>query len=43
MGQFQKNFLKDKFLGVTEYLANKLKVNQNYAMLIYNEKSLCHH
>lgn len=34
----KKFFLKDKFLGVTEYLANKLKVNQNYAMLIYNEK-----
>ena len=34
----KKNFLKKKFLGITEYLANKSKKNHNVAMLIYNEK-----
>lgn len=37
----KKYFLKKKFLGVTEYLANKTKSN-NFAMLIYNkELSVC--
>ena len=37
----KKNFLKKKFLGVTEYLANKTKTS-NYAMLIYNKDlSVC--
>jgi len=36
-----KFFLKDKFLGITEYLANKTK-SKKYAMLIYNKKlSVC--
>ena len=33
----KKNFLKNKFLGITEYLAKKTNT-KNYAMLIYNEK-----
>ncbi len=33
----KKSFLNKKFLGITEYLANKAKVNYN-AMLIYNKK-----
>ena len=33
----KKYFLKDKFLGITEYLANKTNTN-NFAMLIYNKK-----
>jgi len=37
----KKTFLKNKFLGVTEYLANKSK-SKNYAMLIYNKNlSVC--
>ncbi len=37
----KKFFLKDKFLGITEYLANKTK-SKEYAMLIYNKKlSVC--
>ena len=32
----KKNFLKTKFLGVTEYLA-KMNKTKNYAMLIYNK------
>ena len=34
----KKNFLKNKFLGITEYLANKENKNNNVAMLIYNKK-----
>ena len=34
----KKFFLNDKFLGITEYLANKLKIKHKFAMLIYNEK-----
>ncbi len=34
----KKNFLKGKTLGITEYLAKKTKVNNNFAMLIYNKK-----
>jgi 4-hydroxythreonine-4-phosphate dehydrogenase len=33
----KKHFLKNKFLGITEYLAKKTNT-KNYAMLIYNEK-----
>ena len=33
----KKYFLKDKFLGITEYLAQKTNTN-NFAMLIYNKK-----
>ena len=33
----KKNFLKKKFLGITEYLANKTKTS-DVAMLIYNKK-----
>ena len=41
MALFRKNFLKDKFLGITEYLADKTK-SKEYAMLIYNKKlSVC--
>ena len=37
----KKNFLKKKYLGVTEYLAKKFKVKK-VAMLIYNKKlSVC--
>ena len=37
----KKNFLKTKFLGITEYLA-KMNKSKNYAMLIYNKKlSVC--
>ena len=32
----KKNFLKKKYLGITEYLANKSK-SKNFAMLIYNK------
>ena len=32
----KKNFLKNKFLGITEYLAKKTNT-KNYAMLIYNK------
>ena len=32
----KKNFLKTKFLGITEYLA-KMNKTKNYAMLIYNK------
>ena len=35
----KKTFLKDKFFGMTEFLANKTKVKKNkFAMLIYNER-----
>ncbi len=33
----KKFFLKDKFQGITEYLANKFDVNENFSMLIYNK------
>ena len=33
----KKFFLKDKFQGITEYLANKFDVNDNFSMLIYNK------
>ncbi len=37
----KKNFLKKKYLGITEYLATKTK-SKNFAMLIYNEDlSVC--
>ena len=37
----KKHFLKNRFLGITEYLANKFKVS-NTAMLIYNKNlSVC--
>ena len=34
----KKNFLKAKYLGITEYLAAKTKRKNNVAMLIYNKK-----
>ena len=34
----KKNFLKNKFLGITEYLAQKVNKKNNVAMLIYNKK-----
>ena len=34
----KKNFLKGKFLGITEYLANKTNRKNKIAMLIYNKK-----
>ena len=32
----KKYFLKDKYAGITEYLAKKFNVKKNYSMLIYN-------
>ena len=41
MVPFPKNFFKEKYLGITEYLASKTKT-KNFAMLIYNKKlSVC--
>tara|TARA_B110000971_G_scaffold141621_1_gene144787 strand:- start:351 stop:1313 length:963 start_codon:yes stop_codon:yes gene_type:complete len=34
----KKNFLKDKYLGITEYLAVKTQKKNKVAMLIYNKK-----
>jgi len=34
----KKNFLKNKFLGITEYLAQKVNKKSSVAMLIYNKK-----
>ena len=34
----KKHFLKGKSLGITEYLAKKMKKNNNVAMLIFNKK-----
>jgi 4-hydroxythreonine-4-phosphate dehydrogenase len=34
----KKNFLKGKFLGITEYLAKKTNKKNNVVMLIYNKK-----
>jgi 4-hydroxythreonine-4-phosphate dehydrogenase len=34
----KKNFLKEKYFGITEYLANKCGKKNNVAMLIYNKK-----
>ena len=34
----KKNFLKEKYLGITEYLAVKTKRKNKVAMLIYNKK-----
>ena len=34
----KKNFLKRKFLGITEYLANQLNRKNKVAMLIFNKK-----
>ena len=34
----KKNFLKEKYLGITEYLADKTKRKNKVAMLIYNKK-----
>ena len=33
----KKYFLKDKYQGITEFLASQYKVKDNYAMLIYNK------
>ena len=37
MGLFQKNFLGNKYLGITEYLAEKTN-KKKFAMLIFNKK-----
>tara|TARA_B110000971_G_C19921580_1_gene459450 strand:+ start:34 stop:999 length:966 start_codon:yes stop_codon:yes gene_type:complete len=34
----KKNFLQGKYLGITEFLANKKNIKDNFAMLIYNKK-----
>ncbi len=34
----KKDFLKGKFLGITEYLVEKTKSKKSFAMLIYNKK-----
>ena len=34
----KKNFLKESFLGITEYLANKTNKKNEVSMLIYNKK-----
>jgi|TARA_B110000971_G_scaffold202384_1_gene222094 4-hydroxythreonine-4-phosphate dehydrogenase len=34
----KKNFLKQKFLGITEYLSQKTSTKKNVAMLIYNKE-----
>tara|TARA_B110000967_G_scaffold200553_1_gene236525 strand:- start:1399 stop:2361 length:963 start_codon:yes stop_codon:yes gene_type:complete len=34
----KKNFLKTKFLGITEYLSHKTLTKKNVVMLIYNKK-----
>jgi len=34
----KKNFLKNNFLGITEYLAQKVNKKKSVAMLIYNKK-----
>ena len=34
----KKNFLKERYLGITEYLAAKTKTKNKVAMLIYNKK-----
>ena len=34
----KKNFLKNKFLGITEYLAQKVNKKNSVAMLIYNKR-----
>ena len=34
----KKHFLKEKFLGITEYLANKTNKKNNVAMLIFNKR-----
>ena len=34
----KKNFLKEKYFGITEYLADKTNSNNKVAMLIYNKK-----
>ncbi len=33
----KKFFLKNKFQGITEYLAHKFKIKKNFCMLIYNK------
>ena len=34
----KKNFLQGKYLGITEFLASKKNIKDNFAMLIYNKK-----
>jgi len=34
----KRNFLRGKFLGITEFLSNKINKNNKVAMLIYNKK-----
>ncbi len=33
----KKSFLKKRYLGITEFLAKKLKIKDNYAMLLYGK------
>ena len=38
----KKFFLKNKFLGITEFIASKFKIKEHYAMLIFNKNlSVC--
>ena len=38
----KKFFLKDKFPGITEFIANRFKIKEHYAMLIFNKNlSVC--
>ncbi len=38
----KKFFLKNKFPGITEFIASKFKIKEHYAMLIFNKKlSVC--
>ena len=42
MVQYQKIFLKKKFPGITEFIANEFNIKNNYAMLIFNKAlSVC--
>jgi 4-hydroxythreonine-4-phosphate dehydrogenase len=34
----KKNFLKNKFQGITEYLSKKFNISDNFSMIIYNKK-----
>ncbi len=38
----KKFFLKNRYLGITEFIAKKFKIKENYAMLIFNKNlSVC--
>ena len=34
----KKNFLKDRYQGITEYLSKKFNISDNFAMIIYDKK-----